>query len=143
MTSHPAARSPARFTVAKYLSSRHVAPTPPYPQAPGVIDEQLQQLGLQNPVVSPNQYLNTLKQLVQLAGFKDSGQFFATQIDMQAMAQQQGDGIGDGLAGWVLAHYRALQAGMPERVDVRFGSGMIVWGERASEFIEIQPEKIQ
>jgi len=51
--------------------------------------------------------------------------------------------IGDGLAGWVLAHYRALQAGMPERVDVRFGSGMIVWGERASEFIEIKPEKIQ
>mgnify|MGYP003335882026 CR=1 FL=1 len=55
----------------------------------GKQEQLLQQLGLQNPVVSPNQYLNTLKQLVQLAGFKDSGQFFATQIDMQAMAQQQ------------------------------------------------------
>jgi len=54
-------------------------------------EQLLQQLGLQNPVVSPNQYLNTLKQLVQLAGFKDSGQFFAPQIDMQAMAQQQGE----------------------------------------------------
>ena len=57
----------------------------------GKQEQLLQQLGLQNPVVSPNQYLNTLKQLVQLAGFKDSGQFFAAQIDMQAMAQQQGE----------------------------------------------------
>jgi len=57
----------------------------------GKQEQLLQQLGLQNPVVSPNQYLNTLKQLVQLAGFKDSGQFFASQIDMQAMAQQQGE----------------------------------------------------
>lgn len=57
----------------------------------GKQEQLLQQLGLQNPVVSPNQYLNTLKQLVQLAGFKDSGQFFAPQIDMQAMAQQQGE----------------------------------------------------
>jgi hypothetical protein len=57
----------------------------------GKQEQLLQLLGLQNPVVSPNQYLNTLKQLVQLAGFKDSGQFFAPQIDMQAMAQQQGE----------------------------------------------------
>ena len=57
----------------------------------GKQEQLMQQLGLQNPVVSPNQYLNTLKQLVQLAGFKDSGQFFAAQIDMQAMAQQQGE----------------------------------------------------
>ena len=58
----------------------------------GKQEQLLQQLGLQNPVVSPNQYLNTLKQLVQLAGFKDAGQFFASQIDMQALAQgQQGE----------------------------------------------------
>ena len=55
----------------------------------GKQEQLLQQLGLQNPVVSPNQYLNTLKQLVQLAGFKDAGQFFASQIDMQALAQGQ------------------------------------------------------
>ncbi len=51
--------------------------------------------------------------------------------------------IGDGLAGLVLARYRAPQPGLPERVDVRFGSGITVWGERASEFIELTFEKAQ
>jgi len=57
----------------------------------GKQEQLLGRLGINNPVVSPNQYLNTLKQIVQLAGFKDAGQFFATQIDMQALQQQQGD----------------------------------------------------
>jgi hypothetical protein len=51
--------------------------------------------------------------------------------------------IGEGLAGLVLARYRAPRAGLPERVDVQFSSGITVWGERISEFVEIVPEKIQ
>jgi DNA-binding transcriptional LysR family regulator len=61
---HPAARSPGRFTVAKYLSSRHVAPTPPYPQAPGVIDEQLQQLGLQRTVAVRTAHFGQMPRMV-------------------------------------------------------------------------------
>lgn len=51
--------------------------------------------------------------------------------------------VGEDLAGWVLARYRAPQPGLPERVDVRFGSGVTVWGERASEFIELAGEHRQ
>lgn len=55
----------------------------------GKQEQIMAQLGLANPVVTPNQYLNTLKQIVQLAGFKDSSQFFAPAIDMAALAQGQ------------------------------------------------------
>lgn len=51
--------------------------------------------------------------------------------------------ISDGMDGLVLACYRTHHQGMPERVDVRFNSGVIVWGERASEFIPIEAEALQ
>ena len=51
--------------------------------------------------------------------------------------------ISDGVDGLVLACYRTQHHGTLERVDVRFGSGVIVWGERASEFVEIHAEALQ
>jgi len=38
--------------------------------------EALTQLGPQNPLVTPSQYSHTLRQIVQLSGFKDASQFF-------------------------------------------------------------------
>ncbi len=46
----------------------------------------------------------------------------------------------DGMAGLVLARYHGMQPGTPERVDVVFSAGVIVWGERSSEFEEVPVE---
>ena len=37
----------------------------------------LNQYGLENPVVSPQMYVRTLKKVVELSGFKDASQYFA------------------------------------------------------------------
>jgi hypothetical protein len=39
-------------------------------------EQALQQLGVMNPLVTPAQYSNTLRKMVELAGFKDASQFF-------------------------------------------------------------------
>ena len=39
-------------------------------------EQALMQLGAQNPLVTPAQYANTLRRMVELAGFKDASQFF-------------------------------------------------------------------
>lgn len=39
-------------------------------------EQALQQLGAVNPLVTPAQYSNTLRKVVELAGFKDASQFF-------------------------------------------------------------------
>jgi hypothetical protein len=39
-------------------------------------EQALQQLGAMNPLVTPSQYSNTLRKMVELAGFKDASQFF-------------------------------------------------------------------
>ena len=57
-------------------------------------EQLLQQLGPNNPVVKPSQYINTLKKIAEMAGFKDTEQFFNSgeQVD-QAVAQMgQQDG---------------------------------------------------
>lgn len=61
---HPAARSPRRWTVAQYLEAQHVAPTPLHPQAPGVIDEQLQQLGLSRTVAVRSAHFGQIPRMV-------------------------------------------------------------------------------
>jgi len=59
-------------------------------QVAGKQEQLLQTLGFNNPIVKPSQYVNTLAKIVEMAGFKDSQQFFnsAEQID-QILAQQQ------------------------------------------------------
>ena len=48
-------------------------------------EQILQQMGVNNPVVSMEQYTNTLRQYVELAGLKDAGRYFKdpTQAQMQ------------------------------------------------------------
>lgn len=60
----------------------------------GKQEQLLQQLGPNNPVVKPSQYINTLKKIAEMAGFKDTEQFFSSgeQVDQAVaqMGQQEG-----------------------------------------------------
>ncbi len=59
-------------------------------QIAGKQEQLLQTLGTNNPVVSAGQYVNTLKKIAEMAGFKDTQQFFNSGQQLeQAMAQQQ------------------------------------------------------
>ena len=59
-------------------------------QIAGKQEQLIQQLGMDNPVVKPSQYVTTLAKIVEMAGFKDTTQFFnsAEAID-QALAEKQ------------------------------------------------------
>ena len=59
-------------------------------QVAGKQEQLIQTLGMNNPVVRPSQYVNTLSKIIEMAGFKDTQQFFnsAEQID-QILAQQE------------------------------------------------------
>jgi hypothetical protein len=65
-------------------------------QISGKQQEILNQLGPNNPVVKPSQYVNTLKRIVEMAGFKDTEQFFTSGEEVDAAvaqgAQQQDQG---------------------------------------------------
>jgi len=53
-------------------------------------EQALQLMGPNNPLVTPAQYANTLRKMVELSGFKDSSQFFnAIPADYQPPAPQQ------------------------------------------------------
>jgi hypothetical protein len=74
----------------------------------GKQEQIMQQLGLSNPVVKPSQYINTLKKVAEMAGFKDTEQFFTSgeQID-QALAQQDQQQQVDGSAQAEMAQFQA------------------------------------
>jgi hypothetical protein len=77
-------------------------------QIMGKQEQIMQQLGLSNPVVKPSQYINTLKKVAEMAGFKDTEQFFTSgeQID-QALAQQDQQQQVDGSAQAEMAQFQA------------------------------------
>lgn len=56
-------------------------------------EQILQQLGVNNPIVSVEQYTNTLRQYVELSGMKDASRYFKdpmqAQMEQQQMASQQ------------------------------------------------------
>ena len=54
-------------------------------------EQILMQLGPQNPIVSMPQYVNTLRSIAEIGGFKDADQFFNSpqMIQQQMMVQQQ------------------------------------------------------
>lgn len=60
-------------------------------QVAGKQEQMLQQFGPVNPVVKPSQYINTLKRIVEMAGFTDTEQFFSggEQVDQALMQQSQ------------------------------------------------------
>ena len=51
-------------------------------------EQMLRELGVNNPVVKPTQYVNTLKKIAEMAGFKDTDQFFNSSEEIDAAAQQ-------------------------------------------------------
>ncbi len=57
-------------------------------QIAGKQEQLLQQLGINNPVVKPSQYVNTLKRIAEMAGFKDTDQFFSNTENIDEMAAQ-------------------------------------------------------
>ena len=46
----------------------------------GKQEQAMQQLGFSNPLVSPQQYANTLAEIIELSGFKDVGRYINTQM---------------------------------------------------------------
>jgi hypothetical protein len=68
-------------------------------QVMGKQEQIMDQLGLINPIVKPSQYMNTLKKITEMAGFKDTEQFFSSgeKIDqelaksMEEQSQDTGD----------------------------------------------------
>ena len=57
-------------------------------QIAGKQEQILAQLGPNNPVVKPSQYVNTLKRIAEMAGFKDTDQFFSSGEQVDVAAQQ-------------------------------------------------------
>lgn len=62
----------------------------------GKQEQLLQQLGPNNPIVKPSQYVNTLKRIAEMSGFKDTAQFFNSgeEVDRalaEAASQDQGN----------------------------------------------------
>ena len=60
-------------------------------QIDGKQEQILQQLGMDNPVVTLSQYTNTLSEIAEMAGFKDTSRFFNSgqSIDQKVQQQQQ------------------------------------------------------
>jgi hypothetical protein len=52
-------------------------------------EQIMAQLGPNNPVVKPSQYVNTLRRIAEMAGFKDTEQFFASGEEIDAALAQQ------------------------------------------------------
>jgi len=52
-------------------------------------EQILMQLGANNPVVSMSQYVNTLRSIAEVGGFKDADQFFNAPQQIQMLEQQQ------------------------------------------------------
>jgi len=51
-------------------------------------EQMLRELGINNPVVKPSQYVNTLKKIAEMAGFKNTDQFFSSGEALDQAAQQ-------------------------------------------------------
>jgi len=51
-------------------------------------EQMLRELGINNPVVKPSQYVNTLKKIAEMAGFKDTDQFFSSGEALDQAAEQ-------------------------------------------------------
>ena len=59
-------------------------------QIAGKQEQLIQTLGMDNPIVKPSQYVNTLQKIIEMGGFKDSNQFFNSPEEMdQLLAQQE------------------------------------------------------
>ena len=72
-------------------------------QVAGKQEQLIQTLGMDNPIVKPSQYVNTLSKIIEMAGFKDTQQFFnsADQIDQVLAEKEQAASQAQNAAGMV------------------------------------------
>ncbi len=95
--------------------------------------EMLQQLGLENPLVSVEQYLDTLKRLARMSGIKDADSMFATPEQLAAYRQQQ------------QAQQQQQQQEDPELVQKRaeFDAELQLKREAQAASLELERERFQ
>jgi len=102
----------------------------------------LQTLGADNPICSLPQYVNTLRQITEIGGFKDANQFFnapqAVQMQMQ-MQQQQKQGQENPVA---QAEMQKAQAEI-EAKKMKLEADIALAREKASADIQLAREKMQ
>ena len=89
-------------------------------------EQILMQLGPQNPVVTMSQYVNTLRSIAEIGGFKDADLFFSSpeMIEQQMMMQQQ-------------------QPAGPDPEIVKLEQEMAIKRERMQMEIQLEREKMQ
>jgi hypothetical protein len=90
-------------------------------------EQILMQLGPQNPIVSMEQYVNTLRSIAEIGGFKDVDQFFnSPQMIRQQMMMQQAQ----------------QQAPQPDPEIMKFEQEMALKREKMQLELELQREKM-
>ena len=96
-------------------------------QIAGKQEQILMQMGINNPVVSMGQYVNTLRSIAEIGGFKDADQFFNNPQQIQMLEQQMMQG---------------QQAGpSPEQQELE--AEMALKRERMMMEIQLEREKMQ
>lgn len=103
----------------------------------GKQEQLLQQLGPNNPVVKPSQYVNTLKRIAEMAGFKDTSEFFNSgeEVD-QALAQSAQDDQGNS------AEMQKLQAELQLKRE-KMQAELALEREKMQMEIELRRQELQ
>jgi hypothetical protein len=96
-------------------------------QIAGKQEQILMQMGVNNPVVSMGQYVNTLRSIAEIGGFKDADQFFNNPQQIQMLQQQMMQG---------------QQAG-PSPEQQQMEADMALKRERMMLEIQLEREKMQ
>jgi hypothetical protein len=96
-------------------------------QIAGKQEQILMQMGVNNPVVSMGQYVNTLRSIAEIGGFKDADQFFNNPQQIQMLEQQMMQG---------------QQAG-PSPEQQQMEADMALKRERMMMEIQLEREKMQ
>jgi len=96
-------------------------------QIAGKQEQILMQMGVNNPVVSMGQYVNTLRSIAEIGGFKDADQFFNSPQQIQMLEQQMMQG---------------QQAG-PSPEQQQMEAEMALKRERMMMEIQLEREKMQ
>ena len=104
----------------------------------------LQTLGADNPICSLSQYVNTLRQITEIGGFKDANQFFnAPQAVQMQMQQQQQEKEGQQQQNPVMqAEMQKAQAEIEAR-KMKLEADIALAREKASADIQLAREKMQ
>jgi len=107
-------------------------------QIAGKQEQLIQTLGMDNPIVKPSQYVNTLQKIIEMGGFKDSNQFFNSpeQMDELLAEQQQAQNSPDPNA----PDPMAMEAQMERE---KFEAEIALKREKMMLDIELEREKAQ